>query len=47
MTMNDETIQNLLMKVVDGLATPEEEAALQEAIQADSKWKGAGIASLS
>ncbi|MBU1318988.1 MAG: hypothetical protein KKH67_07295 [candidate division Zixibacteria bacterium] len=37
--MNNETIQNLLMKVVDGLATAEEEAALQEAIRADGKWE--------
>lgn len=39
MNMNNETIQNLLMKVVDGLATAEEEAALQEAIRADGKWE--------
>lgn len=39
MTMNDETIQALMMKVVDGVATAEEEAALREAIGDDSKWE--------
>jgi len=37
--MNDETIQALMMKVVDGVATADEETALREAIGDDSKWE--------
>lgn len=37
--MKDEEIQALMMKVVDGIATPEEEKALEEAIRGDEKWE--------
>jgi hypothetical protein len=37
--MEDEEIQQLMMKVVDRVASPEEEQALAEAIGADERWK--------
>ncbi len=37
--MKDEEIQGLMMKVVDGVATRDEEAALAEAIRGHAKWQ--------
>ena len=37
--MNDEEIQTLMMKIVDGVASPGEEQALRHAIQGDEKWE--------
>jgi len=37
--MKDEEIQALMMKVVDGVASPEEERSLAAAIREDEKWK--------
>lgn len=37
--MNDEQIQALMMKVVDGQATPEEQKALEDAISESEKWQ--------
>ncbi len=37
--MNDEQIQALMMKVVDGQATPEEQKALEDAISDSEKWQ--------
>ena len=39
MNMKDEEIQALMMKVVDGLATPEEGKAFDEAISGNEKWE--------
>jgi hypothetical protein len=37
--MKDEEIQQLMMKIVDGVASPEEEKAIAEAIQGNEKWE--------
>ena len=37
--MKDDEIQGLMMRVVDGIASPDEEAALAEAIHGDDKWE--------
>lgn len=37
--MKDEEIQALMMKVVDGVASSDEETALAEAIRGDVKWQ--------
>jgi hypothetical protein len=37
--MKDEEIQTLIMKVVDGVASPHEATALAEAIRGDEKWE--------
>jgi len=37
--MNDEEIQTLMMKVVDGVASAGEEQALCQAIQGNEKWE--------
>ena len=37
--MNEDKIRVLMMKVVDGLATPEEEETLSEMIENNDKWK--------
>ena len=37
--MKDEEIQQLMMKTVDGVASPEEEQALAEAIRGSEKWE--------
>ncbi len=37
--MEDKEIQQLMMKVVDGVASPKEEEALAEAIEGNEKWK--------
>jgi len=37
--MEDEEIQQLMMKVVDGLATPEESKALDEVVSGNEKWR--------
>jgi hypothetical protein len=36
--MNDEKIRQLMMKVVDGVAAPEEEKAIAEALKDNEKW---------
>jgi anti-sigma factor RsiW len=36
--MKDEEIQRLMMKMVDGIASPEEERAMAEAIRGDERW---------
>jgi hypothetical protein len=36
--MKDEEIQQLMMKVVDAVASPEEERALAEAIEGNERW---------
>ncbi|NLV30921.1 MAG: hypothetical protein GXY47_07160 [Acidobacteria bacterium] len=36
--MRDEEIQRLMMKMVDGIASPEEERAMAEAIRGDERW---------
>jgi len=38
--MEDEKIQELMMKVVDGVASPEEEAALADAIKGSERYEG-------
>jgi hypothetical protein len=37
--MKDEEIQQLMMKIVDGVASPEEERAIAEAIKGNEKWE--------
>jgi hypothetical protein len=37
--MEDEDVQQLMMKVVDGVASPEEEQALAEAIKGNERWE--------
>lgn len=37
--MKDEEIQQLMMKIVDGVATPEEERAIAEAIEGNERWE--------
>jgi hypothetical protein len=37
--MKDEEIQQLMMKAVDGVASPEEERAIEEAIRGNEKWE--------
>jgi hypothetical protein len=37
--MKDEEIQQLMMKSVDGVASPEEEQAIAEAIRGNEKWE--------
>ncbi len=37
--MENEEIQQLMMKVVDGVASPEEERALAEAIRGNESWE--------
>jgi uncharacterized membrane protein (DUF485 family) len=37
--MKDEEIQQLMMKAVDGVASPEEERAIAEAIRGNEKWE--------
>jgi hypothetical protein len=37
-SMKDEEIQQLMMKVVDAVASPEEERALAEAIEGNERW---------
>jgi hypothetical protein len=37
--MEDEAIQQLMMKVVDGVASPEEEASLAEAIKGTERYE--------
>jgi hypothetical protein len=36
--MKDEEVQQLMMKVVDAVASPEEERALAEAIEGNERW---------
>lgn len=36
--MKDEEIQQLMMKMVDGVASPEEERAMEEAVRGDERW---------
>ena len=38
-SMKDEEIQQLMMKRVDGVASPEEERAIAEAIEGNEKWE--------
>lgn len=38
-SMKDEEIQQLMMKAVDGVASPEEELAIAEAIRGNEKWE--------
>jgi hypothetical protein len=37
--MKDEEIQQLMMKVVDGVASPEEEQAITDSIRGSDKWE--------
>jgi hypothetical protein len=37
--MKDEDIQELMMRVVDGVAAPDEEMTLAEAIRGNERWK--------
>ncbi|MEJ2244940.1 MAG: hypothetical protein P8Y80_02460 [Acidobacteriota bacterium] len=37
--MSDEKIRQLMMKIVDGVASPEEEKAMAEAIKENEKWR--------
>jgi ABC-type bacteriocin/lantibiotic exporter with double-glycine peptidase domain len=37
--MNDEKIRQLMMKIVDGVASPEDEKAMAEAIKENEKWR--------
>jgi len=37
--MNDEEIQQLMMKIVDGVASPEEQRALENAIKGQQQWE--------
>ncbi len=39
MNMENEEIQQLMMKVVDGVASPKEEKALAEVIQGNERWE--------
>lgn len=38
-SMKDEEIQQLMMKIVDGIASPEEERAFADAIRGIEKWE--------
>jgi hypothetical protein len=38
-SMKDEEIQQLMMKIVDGVASPEEEQALAETIKGNERWE--------
>ena len=38
-SMKDEEIQQLMMKIVDGVASPEEERAIADAIRGNEKWE--------
>jgi len=37
--MKDEEVQQLMMKIVDGVASPEEQEAMAEAIQSNEGWE--------
>jgi hypothetical protein len=37
--MKDEEVQHLMMKIVDGVASPEEEEAMAEAIKSNAEWE--------